>query len=66
MKYLKTITIFVLLICILVFIFTILDFLALHDIKQDYVCQHILNKLEISLSKDLPNWTSKEGEWQTV
>lgn len=66
MKNLKIITIITLLFCVMVFMFTILDFLALHDIKQDYVSQHILNKLEISLNKDLPSWTSTEGEWQTV
>jgi hypothetical protein len=50
----------------LVFILTILDFTALHDIKQDYVSRYILNYLKINLSNDLPDWTSTEGEWHVV
>ena len=66
MKNLKTITIITLLLCVLVFILTILDFAALHDIKQDYISQYILKYLEISLTEDLPDWTSTEGEWHIV
>ena len=66
MKNLKTSTIITLLFCVLVFVLTILDFAALHDIKQDYVSDYILNYLKISLSEDLPNWTSAEGEWNIV
>ena len=66
MKNLKTITLITLLSCVLVFILTILDFAALHDIKQDYVSRYILNYLKINLSNDLPDWTSTEGEWHVV
>ena len=60
------ITITTLLFCVLVLILTILDFAALHDIKQDYVSQYILDSLKISFSEHLPNWTSTEGEWRIV
>ena len=66
MKNIKTVTAITLLFCILVFMFTILDFAALHDIKQDYVSQYILDYLKINTSKDLPDWTGTEGEWQVV
>jgi hypothetical protein len=66
MKNLRTITLITMLLCMLVFILTILDFTALHDIKQDYVSRYILNYLKINLSNDLPDWTSTEGEWHVV
>ena len=66
MKNFRTITLITILFGMLVFIFTILDFAALHDIKQDYVSRHILDYLRINLSNDLPNWTSTEGEWHVV
>ena len=50
----------------LVFCLTVLDFAALHDIKKDYVSEYVLNYLKISLSEDLPHWTSTEGEWNIV
>jgi hypothetical protein len=66
MKRLKTVTLITILFGIVVFIFTILDFAALHDIKQDYVSRNILHYLRINLSSDLPDWTSTEGEWRIV
>jgi hypothetical protein len=51
---------------VLVLILTILDFAALHDIKQDYVSEYILNYLDVSLSEELPEWTSTKGEWHLV
>ena len=66
MKNLKTITLITLIFCVIVFILTILDFAALHDIKQDYVSKNILDYLNITLLKDLPDWTSTTGEWQIV
>lgn len=65
-KNLKTVTAITLLFCILVFIFTILDFAALHDIHHDYVSSYILDYLKIDISKDLPDWTATVGEWQVV
>jgi hypothetical protein len=50
----------------LVFTLTILDFAALHDIKNEYISKGILVYLDITLSGDLPYWTATEGEWQLV
>jgi hypothetical protein len=40
--------------------------LALHDIKNEYVSARILERLDITLSEDLPEWTSTEREWLVV
>ena len=66
MKNFKTITVITLVFCVAVFILTIFDFAALHDIKQDYVSKHILTYLNINISEDLPQWTATTGEWQIV
>ena len=66
MKKLKILTLITILFCMFVFILTILDFAALHDIKQDYLSRHILNYLGINISNDLPDWTSTAGEWRVV
>jgi len=66
MKNLKTITVLTILFCMFVFALTILDFAALHDIKQDYLSRYILNYLDITLPNDLPDWTSTKGEWHLV
>ncbi len=52
--------------CVIGFLLTIFEFLALHDIHNEYVSTHILKHLNISLSGDLPDWTSTKGEWQVV
>jgi hypothetical protein len=52
--------------CAVGFLFTIADFLALHDIKNEYVSLRVLESLDITLSDDLPEWTSTQGEWQVV
>ena len=51
---------------LLVFLLTILDFLALHDIQNDYVSSEALTHLQISTSAPLPAWTATQGEWQVV
>ena len=56
----------VLLFCILMLSLTVLDFLALHDIKQDYLSQKMLDLFEISFSKEIPDWTATVGEWGAV
>jgi hypothetical protein len=55
-----------LVLCVLVFLLTIGDFLALHDIGNDYVSKEILTYLNVSLSKELPDWTATKGEWRLV
>jgi len=52
--------------CVFGFLLTICDFLALHDIKNEYVSTRLLERLDITLSEDLPEWTSTKGEWGVV
>ena len=66
MKNLHLLVVITIVLCTLVFILTLGDFLALHDIKQDYVSQEIFGQLEVSLSGDLPEWTGTPGEWSLV
>ena len=66
MKKLKSITIFAIFFCIFVLALTILDFAALHDIKNEYISKGILKYLNITLSSDPPYWTDTAGEWQLV
>lgn len=40
-----------------------LDFTALHDIRNEYISRDILEYLNISLSGDVPVWTTNEPEW---
>ena len=55
-----------LLLNLLVFLLTITDFLALHDIQNDYVSAKVLGGLQIGTSAPLPAWTATQGEWQLV
>lgn len=45
---------------------TLGDFLALHDIRHDYVSEEILDSLGVSISAELPAWTATAGEWALV
>jgi len=63
MKRLDTLLGWSLVICIILLFLTLGDFLALHDIRQDYVSTNILADLQVKLSKELPEWTSTKAEW---
>ena len=52
--------------CVIIILFSILDFACLHDIKNDYVSKKILNYLEIDIQQKLPEWTSTKGEWMCL
>lgn len=52
--------------CVFGLLLTIADFLALHDIRNEYVSTSVLESLGITLSGDLPEWTSTKGEWGIV
>lgn len=56
----------VIVLCVIGFLLTLFEFLALHDISNEYVSNRILKRLDISLSEDLPEWTSTKGEWMVV
>ena len=62
----KKIVTVIIALCVFGFLLTLFDFLALHDIKNEYVSARILERLNISLSEDLPEWTSTKGEWIVV
>ena len=51
---------------ILILTLTFGDFLALHDINNDYVSSDVLNAFEVSTSTPLPEWVATEGEWNLV
>jgi hypothetical protein len=51
---------------IAVLIFTILDFMALHDIWHDYASPHIIAQFGLKSSQALPVWTKTTGEWGMV
>lgn len=54
------------LLCVIGFLLTVFDFLALHDIHNEYVSPHILNQLHITTSVELPPWTRTKGEWNII
>lgn len=52
--------IFVLLMCL------ILDFLALHDIRNDYVSNSVIDRFSPNTLSVLPEWSRTMGEWAIV
>jgi hypothetical protein len=59
----KKILYIILTLCVIGFLLTIFEFLALHDIHNEYVSTGTLKRLNISLSGDLPDWIFTKGEW---
>lgn len=45
---------------------TFVDFLALHDIHQDYVSTKVLESEQIDVANLLPDWSSTPMEWAYV
>ena len=66
MKNLKILVILTMVFSVIVILMTIMDFLALHDIRQDYLSKTIIDYLGITFSKEIPDWTSTSGEWRSV
>ncbi|MDX2444512.1 MAG: hypothetical protein QNK30_12000 [Bacteroidales bacterium] len=48
---------------LIVLLFTFGDFLALHDIKQDYVSPFVLEDIGNGIGENLPDWTLAKMEW---
>jgi len=48
------------------FICMVLDFMALHDIQNDYVSQAVIDRFTPGTSDVLPDWTSTPTEWGIV
>jgi hypothetical protein len=47
-------------------VFTIDDFLSLHDIRADYVSTAVFQYLDIPMPEGLPSWTATRLEWASV
>ena len=62
----QTIVTVALVLCLIGFLLTIFFFFFLHDIFNEYVSIGILNHLNITLSGELPEWTSTKGEWGII
>jgi hypothetical protein len=43
-----------------------LDFLALHDIRNDYVSNSVIDRFSPSTLSVLPEWSGTLGEWAIV
>lgn len=43
-----------------------LDFLALHDIRNDYVSAPVINRFMPATTSVLPEWTKTSGEWSLI
>ncbi|MFZ5519112.1 MAG: hypothetical protein ACOY90_20940 [Candidatus Zhuqueibacterota bacterium] len=52
--------------CLIVMLFTFLDFLCLHDIYKDYVSKFVIKDVKADLLNELPAWTNTAGEWMLV
>jgi hypothetical protein len=66
MKKMVILASFTLVASLFVLALTLGDFLALHDIRNEYVSEEILNTLSVDLSHELPDWTATAGEWTLV
>ena len=66
MKNLHVLVVITIVSCTVVFILTLGDFLALHDISRDYVSQGVFEYLDMPPPQDLPEWTGTSGEWGLV
>ena len=66
MKNSKKIIPIIIALCIVGLLLALFEFLALHDIHNEYVSTRILERQDIELSKDLPAWTATKGEWMIV
>ena len=42
------------------------DYLALHDIRQDYVSSDVLDTVQTDISNEIPEWASTKLEWTFV
>jgi len=43
-----------------------LDFLALHDIRNDYVSATVINQFSSATTTVFPEWTKTSGEWSLI
>ena len=51
---------------IIIGLMLLIDFLALHDISNDYVSNDIIDSFGGSFKEDLPEWAATRLEWIVV
>lgn len=61
-----TLTVITLLLSAAVFLLTIGDFLAYHDIRADYASPEVFEELGMTVPEPLPVWTETPTEWAIV
>lgn len=55
-----------LIISLLLLSLSLVDFLALADIHQDYVSTKVLESFQINVADKLPDWSSTKLEWTWI
>ncbi len=55
-----------LVLCITTFVVTLGEYLALHDIWNDYVSEQVVKNYTGEITLSLPDWTKTKLEWQMV
>lgn len=66
MKFKDSIIGWSLVLSIILILLLIGDYLALHDIRQDYVSSKVLDAVETDISNEIPEWASTKLEWTFV
>ena len=66
LKKMKIGTSILMVFCVVILLSVVSDFMALHDIRQDYVSTSALDYAGISWKNVLPAWCSTSGEWKGV
>ena len=66
MKRTSTLIKICLALCVLSFLLTVGDYLALHDIWHDYVSKEVIESHIGSSVLNLPEWSETKLEWQMV
>jgi len=54
------------LLSILVLLLIIGDFMAYHDIANDYVSQEVMDAYQVTVPDNWPEWASTKGEWALI
>ena len=52
--------------CVVGFLLTISDFMALTDIYHDFIGTRVVEQIKLTVGQDLPEWTSTPGEWSIL
>ncbi len=66
MKFKDSIIGWALVLSLILVLLLIGDYLALHDIRQDYVSSDVLEAVRTDISNEIPQWASTKLEWTFV